>query len=195
MSMQIIELVIDEDSEDVGVEAVSVVNQPAIEVDFVALKNQAIQLKEIDSDKRILLGPALIPNKQIYRNDEEFGEYYIFFSKDTVRQASELFLKAHRQQSATFEHDYEVAGMTIVESWVVDEPEKDKSALYGFSVPKGTWMISMKVDNDEVWADVKAGKVKGFSIEGHFADKVQMKKMSKDEQLLATIKKIITENA
>jgi len=193
--MQIIELVIDEDSEDVGVEAVSVVNQPAIEVDFVALKNQAIQLKEIDSDKRILLGPALIPNKQIYRNDEEFGEYYIFFSKDTVRQASELFLKAHRQQSATFEHDYEVAGMTIVESWVVDEPEKDKSALYGFSVPKGTWMISMKVDNDEVWADVKAGKVKGFSIEGHFADKVQMKKMSKDEQLLATIKKIITENA
>lgn len=194
MSMQIIELVIDEDSEDVGVEAVSVVNQPAIEVDFVALKNQAIQLKEIDSDKRILLGPALIPNKQIYRHDEEFGEYYIFFSKSTVRQASELFLKAHRQQSATFEHDYEVSGMTIVESWVVDEPEKDKSALYGFSVPKGTWMISMKVDNDEVWADVKAGKVKGFSIEGHFADKVQMKKMSKDEQLLAMIKKIISEN-
>lgn len=184
MSMQIIELVIDETAENVGVDAISVVEDPAIEVDFVALKNQ-VMLKSVDDDKRILLGPALIPNKQIYRSDAEFGEYYIFFSKDTVRKASELFLKASNQKNATFEHEYALNGMTVVESWIVENKEHDKSKLYEYDVPEGTWMVSMKVDNDEVWQDVKAGKVKGFSIEGHFADKLQMsrKKKSSDDVL------------
>ena len=190
MSMQIIELVIDEDSENIGVEAVSVVEQPAIEIDFVALKEHEIKLN-VDDDKRILLGPALVPNKQIYRRDEEFGEYYIFFSKDTVSQASQLFLKSYRQSSATFEHEFTIDGMIVVESWIVENPEMDKAKEYGFSVPKGTWMISMNVDNDEVWANVKDGKVKGFSIEGHFADKLQMSKPTTDEQTLNAIIKII----
>lgn len=193
MSMQIIELVIDEDGENIGVDAVSVVNQPAIEIDFVAL-NKQVMLKEMDEEKRLLLGPALVPSKQIYRNDEEFGEYYIFFSKDTIRQASQLFLKQSNQSNATFEHAYDFSGGVVVESWIVDNPEMDKSKDYGFNVPKGTWMIAMKIENDEVWNNVKNGTVKGFSIEGHFADKLQMKKhlKSKDEKLLDTIKSIIS---
>lgn len=190
--MKVIELVIDETQEQFGIDAISVVEQPAIEIDFVALKKQSkYEFKEVDSEKRILLGSALIPNKQIYRNDEENGEYYIYFSKDTIRKASELFLKNHHQASATYEHEFAIDDMVVVESWLVEDPERDKAKVYGFDVPKGTWMISMKVDNDEVWADVKAGKVKGFSIEGYFADKLQMSRISKEEKQLQDIAKIL----
>jgi len=174
--MQIIELVIDEEKEGIGVEAVSVVNSPAIEVDFVALSKQQVMLKEIDAEKRLLLGPALIPNKQIYREDEENGKYYIWFGAKTIRTASELFFKFNHQSSATFEHARPIQGMTVVESWIIEDTEKDKSSLYNFSLPKGTWMMSMKVDNDEVWEQVKGGTIKGFSIEGYFADKLKMSK-------------------
>ena len=191
MSMQIIELVIDEDSEYVGVEAVSVVEQPAIEVDFIALKNQEVKLK-VDNERKLLLGPALIPNKQIFRKDDDYGEYYIFFSKDTVVKASQLFLKSYRQSSATFEHEHSIEGMTVVESWIVENKEKDKTSLYGIDVPLGTWMISMKVENEDVWSEVKEGKIKGFSIEGHFADKLQMsKELTPDERTLNAIKEIV----
>lgn len=191
--MKVIELIIDENTDNIGVEAVSVVEQPAIEVDFVALKGhkQPIMLKEIDEDKRLLLGPALIPNKQIYRADEKLGEYYIYFSKETVRKASELFLKGNNQANATYEHAYAIEDMTVVETWLVEDPNMDKAKVYGYDVPKGTWMISMKVDNEEVWKDVKAGKVKGFSIEGYFADKLSMSKFDKDEALLQEIRDII----
>ena len=156
--MKVIELVIDESQDNIGVDAVSVVEQPAIEIDFVALsKDKKLELKEIDSEKRILMGVALVPNKQIYRNDEENGEYYIFFSKDTIRKASQLFLKNHHQGSATYEHEFAIQDMTVVESWLVDDPEMDKAKVYGFDVPEGSWMIAMKVDNDQVWKDVKAG--------------------------------------
>jgi hypothetical protein len=190
--MKVIELVIDENAEETGIDAISVVNQPAIEIDFVALSKQPkYELKEIDNEKRILLGASLVPNKQIYRNDPENGEYYIYFSKDTIRKASELFMKSYNQKSATYEHDYAIDGMTVVETWLVDNPQMDKAKEYGFDVPEGTWMVSMKVDNDEVWADVKAGKVKGFSIEGYFADKLQMNKISKDDKILQDIVNIL----
>jgi hypothetical protein len=78
------------------------------------------------------------------------------------------------QNNATLEHNEKLQGMSVVESWVIDNPEMDKSKEYGFNLPKGTWMISMKVNNEDIWKDVKAGKVKGFSIEGYFADKYEM---------------------
>lgn len=191
--MKIIELVIDEDNYNVGVEAISVVENPAIEVPFVALKDHQLRLTIEDEEKRILLGPALIPNKQIYRADDDLGEYYIFFSQDTVRQASELFLKAGNQQNSSFEHQYKLDGMTVVESWIVEDSENDKANHHGYDLPKGTWMVSMKVDSDEVWAEVKAGNIKGFSIEGHFADKLQMKRIedAQDWALINEVKAII----
>jgi hypothetical protein len=83
--------------------------------------------------------------------------------------------------------------MSVVESWIV-EGENDKSKNYGFDVPKGTWMIAMKVNNDKVWQQVKEGKIKGFSIEGYFADKYEMSLVNEDQILMDKIKQIITEN-
>jgi hypothetical protein len=117
------------------------------------------------------MGAALIPNKKIYRRNKE-EEFYIYFSENTVRQAMELFFINGNQSSATFEHKNAIKGMTVVESWLIEDEKMDKSKLYGFNLPKGTWMISMKVDNDDIWQQVKDEKIKGFSIEGYFADKM-----------------------
>lgn len=170
--MDIIELFIDEEDEVSGIEAVSLVESPAIESDWIALKNQEFKFAEVDKEKRILMGAALIPSKPIYRKSED-NEYYIYFSKSTVRKASELFFKRGNQNKSTLEHEVPLTGLTAVESWIV-EGEQDKSRHYNLDVPVGTWMLSMKVENDDVWNNyVKTGKVKGFSIEGYFADKME----------------------
>ena len=170
---RIIELIIDEENEFSGIEAISVVENPAIEEDFIALKeHKEVKLAEVDKEKRILMGAALIPNKKIYRNSGD-EEYYIFFSEDTVRKASELFLMKGNQNNSTLEHQVELEGMSVVESWIIEDETKDKSRKYNFSLPIGTWMVSVKVNNDDVWEQVKAGDVKGFSIEGYFADRME----------------------
>jgi len=172
--MDILELFIDEE-DAIGIEAISVVESPAIEEDFIALKNQEFKLAEVDKEKRILMGAALIPNKPIYRRNQD-NEYYIYFSQATVRKASELFFINGNQNNSTLEHQVPLTGLSVVESWIV-ESEKDKTRHYDMEVPVGTWMVSMKVLNDEVWNDyVKTGKVKGFSIEGYFADKAERPK-------------------
>ena len=171
--MDIIELFIDENDDVSGIEAVSIVENPAIEEDFVALKNQEFKFAEVNKEKRILMGAALIPNKPIYRRSED-NEYYIYFSRDTVRKASELFFIRGNHNKSTLEHQMPLEGLVAVESWIVEDKEQDKSKLYGMDMPLGTWMLSMKVLNDEVWENyVKTGKVKGFSIEGYFADKLE----------------------
>jgi len=189
--MRIVELIIDDKDETSGIDAVSVVSSPAIEENFIALNKHEVQLKQIDEEKRLLMGAALVPNKQIYRVNDKQEEYYIFFSENTVRKASELFLKRSNQNNATYEHKDKLSGMSVVESWIIEDTKQDKSAKYGFDLPVGTWMISMKVDNDEVWQDVKDGKVKGFSIEGYFADKYEMKAELSENELIEKIKEII----
>lgn len=172
--MRIIELVIDNEID--GIDAVSVVDYPAMESNFIALaKEYEVKLAEVDAEKRILMGAALIPNKQIYRRDGE-DEYYIFFSKDTIKKASELFLQKGNQSKSTIQHQDKLEGMTVVESWIIEDEQFDKSRKYDFNLPVGTWMISMKVENDDVWNRVKSGEIKGFSIEGSFADKLELKK-------------------
>ena len=180
---KIIELIIDEENEISGIEAISVVENPAIEEDFIALKeHKDIKLAEVDAEKRILMGPALIPNKKIFRKGEDDdNDYYIYFSEDTVRKASELFFIKSKHQNSTFEHSFELSDMSVVESWLIEDPNKDKAAAYGFDLPKGTWMVSMKVLNDDVWRAVKEGEVKGFSIEGYFADGLERPKEAIEE--------------
>lgn len=171
--IKVIELIIDEENEISGIEAISIVDDPAIQEDFIALSSQEIKLAEVDKEKRILLGPALIPNKKIYRKHKE-EEYFIYFSKDTVRKASELFLAKGHQNNATLEHDEKLKGLSVVESWIIEDSNQDKARKYGFDLPNGTWMVSMKVYDELVWQEyVKTGKVKGFSIEGHFADSME----------------------
>ena len=171
--MDIIELFIDETDEVSGIEAVSIVESPAIEEDFIALKSTEFKFAEVNKEKRILMGAALIPNKPIYRRNED-NEYYIYFSRETVRKASELFFIRGNHNKSTLEHELPLEGLVAVESWIVEDKEKDKNTLYGMDVPLGTWMLSMKVLNDDVWNNyVKTGKVKGFSIEGYFADRAE----------------------
>lgn len=171
---RIVELVIDENDETSGIEAISVVANGAIESNFVALNKHELQLKEVNKEKRILMGAALIPDKSIYRQNDKGDEYYIYFSKETVRKASELFFKRSNHKNATYEHKQPIEGMTIVESWIVENTKQDKSALYGLNLPVGTWAVSMKVDNDEIYQDALDKKIRGFSIEGFFADKLDM---------------------
>lgn len=183
--MEIIELILDENEEMTGIEAVSIVENPAIESDFIALASDEVQLAKLDEEKKLLMGAALIPNKPIYRkrNDTDF---YVYFSKDTVRKASEMFFQNGNQNNATLEHDMEVKGLTVVESWIVEDNKMDKSTMYGLNVPNGTWMISMKVNNEEVWQEyVKENKVKGFSIEGYFADRAKISRDSVKDEMTA----------
>jgi len=200
--MEIIELIIDENEEYSGIEAISVVESPAIEEDFIALKNEElIRLAEISKEKRLLIGAALIPDKPIYRKSGDH-EFYIYFSKETVEKASQMFLKSGNQGQATMEHtDQKLEGMTVVESWLIEDETHDKSRKYGLELPLGTWMVAMKVDNDDIWNNyVKEGKVKGFSIEGYFADKLnrpkdkQVDQLTEDDKLLNKIIDVLKES-
>ena len=194
--MKIVELILDEDQEESGIEAISIVESPAIESDFVALKNEEVKLAEISKEKRILLGALLIPNKPIYRNGSE-GDYYIFFSKDTISKASQMYLRNGYQNNSTLEHSKDLKGLTLVESWIVEDEVQDKSRKYGLNVPVGTWMGAVKVNNDEIWNEyVRTNKVKGFSIEGYFADKMESPKEKVKEDMSSegdkqTLRKII----
>jgi len=173
--MRIVELILDEEQE-IGIEAISVVENPAIEEDFIALKSQEFKLAEVDKEKRILMGALLIPNKPIYRRNGE-DEYYIYFSKDTVLKASQMYLMQGKQNNSTLEHQYQINGLSLVESWIVEDKVHDKSVKYGMDLPLGTWVGAVKVNNDKIWDEfVKTGKVKGFSIEGYFADKMDRPK-------------------
>ena len=174
--MNIIELILDEENNEIGIEAISVVENPAIEEDFIALNSNIIELAEADKEKKLLVGALLIPNKPIYRKSGD-EEYYIYFSKDTVRKASQMYLMNGNQSNATLEHEHDINGLTLVESWIVEDEVHDKTRKYGMNVPVGSWVGSVKVNNDEVWNDyVKTGKVKGFSIEGYFADRMERPK-------------------
>ena len=191
--MRIVELILDDDQMAEGISAISIVESPAIESNFIALKNHAVQFATVDNDKRILMGPALIPNKPIYRN-QDGEEFYVYFSKATIEKASQLYLKNGNQSKATLEHEISINGLTLVESWLKIDEQHDKSAAYGLNDPVGTWYVAMKVDNAEIWDEyVKTGKVKGFSIEGFFADKSTV--MNRHESKLEQLKNLLNEYA
>ena len=194
----IVELVIAEDSQELAIDAISLVSAPAIEQDFVYFGKEKNNLTfaKIDEEKRMIVSPALIPNKQIFRYDPNTdSEYYVYFSPDTVRKASELYLKHNNHHKATHEHNERVSGVLTVESWI-KEGDMDKSKLYGYDLPNGTWFVKMKINNDDLWQKIKAGELKGLSIEGYFTDK--MEKMSQkapsDEEILSALNEIIKEN-
>jgi hypothetical protein len=191
---KIIELVISDESEELTIDAISLVTSPAIEQDFVFMGKEKnnLTLAKVDEEKRILVSPALIPNKQIFRYDANTdSNYYVYFSKDTVRQASELYLKHNNHHKATYQHEDRVSGVLTVESWI-KEGDMDKSKLYGFDLPDGTWFVKMKIENDEIWNKIKDGELKGLSIEGYFVNKFEkMQKQPTDEEILSALNEII----
>lgn len=184
----LIELLIDELEEKPGVFAISLVEDPAIESNFVALSKEKVQLRVTDKEKRIVTGLALRPDMEILRHDPEGNEYNIIFSKETVRKAAELYLKRYRQAETTYEHKSPVDGVVLFESWIVEDPKQDKTAYLGIDSKAGDWAISMKVDNEDMWEKVKAGEVLGFSIEGLFDQK---KKVDEYEEMFNKLKEIL----
>ena len=154
-----------------GVFAISLVENPAIEIDFIALsKENFIKLAEVSEEKRLLISPVLIPNQPIYRKDDNGNEFNIVFPEETILKAQQNFYKQGYQRNSNIEHDNKLTlnDVTFVERWIKEDDTHDKSLKYGFDLPNGTWFAVMKVENDETWQRVKNGEVKGFSIEGNF---------------------------
>lgn len=153
-----------------GVYALSVVENPAMQDMWIALREQpqTIELAQVDEEKRLLLGAALIPNKKIYRNIDGH-EFYITFSEQTIEKLAHNFFKNQMNNNSSLEHEVKLEGMSVVEGWTVQDPNNDKSNAYGKTYEKGTWVTMMKVDNDEMWGKVKSGEIKGFSIDALLA--------------------------
>jgi len=197
------ELRIEDDTDEVF--AISLVESPAIESDFVYFDKEVVQFAKVDNEQRMVLGPILIPDKKILRVDGEGNPYHVFFTKETVKKLAQNYLMKKYTDKATIEHDKSINGKVhLVESWV-KEGKLDKSNNYGLSgIPDGSWMGMFKITDDKVWNDyVKEGKVKGFSIEGLFthalvqASKIDLEKhieeLSENEVniLLGQIKALI----
>ena len=194
---KIVELIIQDENQELAIDAISLVTSPAIEQDFVFFGKEKNNLTfaKVDEEKRMLVSPALIPNKQIFRHDPNTdSDYYVYFSKDTVRKASELYLKHNNHHKATYQHQDRVSGVLTVESWI-KEGDSDKSKLYGYDLPNGTWFVKMKIENDELWQKIKAGELKGLSIEGYFTNKFEQMQKTKPttEQILSAFNELVRE--
>jgi len=154
-------------------------------------KLEGKRLLFFDEDKRIVVGAAMIPNKMIHRYDSMGNMYYVFFSKASIKRMAEKFMRQKRTDETSIEHDGRKLGadkVFVTESWVSEDADKDKSAAYGFSLPAGTWFVSMKIDDPKIWKKIKSGELTGFSVEGLFAEKSIF---SKDEKKINQIKQIL----
>ena len=194
---KIVELVINGENESLAIDAISLVSEPAIEQDLVYFNKDKnnFTFAKIDEEKRMIVSPALIPNKQIYRYDANTdSDYYVFFSPATVRKASELYLKHNNHHKATYQHQDRVSGVMTVESWI-KEGDMDKSKLFGFDLPDGTWFVKMRIDNDELWSKIKDGELKGLSIEGYFTNRFEAmnEKEPTTQEILEALNEIIKE--
>ena len=191
--LQVIELTIKDELKE-GVFAISFVDKPAIEEDFIMLNALEVQLKVIDEAKREVIGLALVPNKKILRRKDD-TEFYIEFSEQTIEKVQELYLKNLRANNVTIDHEKPVEGVSLIESWIVEDTKNDKSNIYGLNAVKGSWVVKMKIYNDDVYEGVKLGKFNGFSIEGLFdgLDQLKMSEEDNREELIDLIKDLINE--
>ena len=175
LNAPLIELFIDEADEDNSLDLVSFVSEPAIEKNFMYFNKstEEFKFKATDNEKRIVTGPAMICNQEIIRLDAQGNPYFVFFTADTIRKAQEIFHKYGKTKATNYEHEVGMRDVTVIESWIVEDPNNDKANALGFkNIPKDSWMLSYKVDNDNLWQMVKDGQVMGFSIEGVFGRRI-----------------------
>ena len=196
------ELRVEDDTDEVT--AISLVESPAIESDWVYFDKEIVAFASVNNEQRMLIGAILIPEKRILRVDGEGNPYHVFFSKDTVKKLAQNYLMKKYVSNATLEHDKSINGKVhLVESWIKDG-KLDKSNGYGLNLPEGSWVGMFKVADDKIWNDyVKTGKVKGFSIEALLEHKLikasetildkQISDLTEDEAtiLLSQIKALI----
>ena len=185
------------DDDETGMNLISVVEKPAIEIKGYAFSDIVeLQFKK-EEDKQIIVGPALIPNKKIRREDEDGNLYYVFFSKETIERMVEKFNRYGSNRKINFEHTDKMIDAFIMEDWIVEDTYYDKSKKYGFDVPVGTYMIKVKIEDKQFWLEeVKENGRFGFSIEGLLGQ--QLVSMSEVEQEFVSYTdypKAATENA
>jgi hypothetical protein len=176
----LIELVLDK--QKTGLNAISIVEEPAILTNFVKLAAEKEHKFSVDIEKKIILGPVLIPDLKIFRTAQSLNlddDGFVYFSADTIKSLSEIYMRELKLHSATLEHEQNTNDIKMLESWIIEDPQHDKSSIYGFDLPKGTWMTSFKVQNDVLWNQIKKGIYNGFSIEAEslsylFRDKMNM---------------------
>lgn len=167
---------------------ISLVKYPAIESTFLMFSKQNQKTFHFSGDeKMVLTGAVLIPQQRIYRRDGD-NEYYVFFSEDTIRTISEQFLSNFKNSSFTLEHSDLTNEVVIVESWIVEDPDNDKSSALGLDLPKGTWMMSVKVKDEELWNRIKSGEFQGFSVAGLF------RQVTEDDKVISEAEDIIRRN-
>ena len=183
--MQLFEIVLN-DIKD-GVDFIALVDEPAIDKKFMAFRDAARQdieekekkkasklkmsFKVQDEDKRIVLGAAMIPDLPIYRWDKDRGEYYVYFSSNTIQQIQEKFHKSGFNNNLNEMHSEELAlsNSTVIYSFITSE-RLGISDPKGFDNPEGTWYVAAKINDDDVWQKVKSGEYRGFSVEGLFSE-------------------------
>lgn len=148
----------------------------------------------IEKDQQVLVGPAMIPDMEIYRKDDENPDgYFVKFSEATIAKIQEKFMREARIGNTNLNHNEEIHAKSYVfESWIVEDPKSDKAnKIYNLNVPKGTWMVKMKVTDPEVWKAVKSGHYRGFSIEGNFIDKAELESIEKSKDMIESIMRIL----
>ena len=138
---------------------------------WAAINLNKQEFATINEDERIVVAPAMVPNVLIKRRNQMGEEYFVYFSKETIRGIAEKFFKKNYHNNTDIDHDGNVTtSNTLLESWIVEDPQKDKAAIYGFDVPVGTWMLSMRINDDETWNKIQAGDLRGYSISGNFLE-------------------------
>jgi hypothetical protein len=182
--MDRIEMLI-EDIEKDGVFAISIVDRPAIESDFIYLSKEEVKFKQ--TEKGLIVGLALIPNKDIKRKTKDGELYNIFFSEETVEKTAQLFMRNQHTRSITLDHESKTDKAYVVESWIVEDPKKDKIALYGIDAVKGSWAVAMKVDDQELKQRILNGEYNGFSIEGKFEGEQKLSELEQIKELFKSI--------
>lgn len=181
---------------DSDVYAISLVDEPAIEVNYVHLKKddkakKVVFLEDEAKEKHMVVGPVLIPDMPIYRN-QDGEEFYIQFSKESVERLAYNYIKqGYNMTSFTAQHQYPVNEVYIVESWL-KTTENDKSNDLGFDCPIGTWFVGAKVNNLDVWEDIKDGKMNGFSVEAFVSlDELKLNKIKRNKNTEMAVQKNI----
>jgi len=145
----------------------------------------------VNDEERIVVGPAMIPDLPIYRNDEG-GEYYVFFDKKTIETIALKFYAKGFQQNANEMHARAVDGITFFQSWIADESKGIPKMKQFENLPDGTWFLGAKVENDETWAKVKDGTFKGFSVEGMF-DMTEIKMRKSADEIIAKLRELLAD--
>jgi len=193
MKLPIYQLEISEDlNDDVEVDFVALVDRPAIERDFLKFKEAKANFVIQSEDRRIVSGALMLADTPIYRNDQN-GEYYVTFTKDTIEKIAQKFFKKGYQSNVNLMHDEALAveGVTMYESFIVDS-SRGVMAMKGFEdAPEGSWFGSFKVENESVWNKIKSGEFKGFSVEGIFNYKKEKQPISVEESLWSEICSIL----